>query len=138
AGAQVDARVREHRGGRIEQVGAREPGFVTGDLHDGVGHRSHRRQPALERRPHARSLTMPTMMARPPRPDHRIALLTGCPSRPPGVVANGCPASIVWGASLESGRKARGSSLVLASKPPEAAWQNRDWRLVLVGPIQAY
>src|SRR5256714_1750295 len=74
ADAEVDTRVRDHRGGRIEQVGAGEPGLVTGDLHDGAGHRIHRRQPALKRQPHTRSLTMPTMLARPPRSDHPIAV----------------------------------------------------------------
>ena len=74
--AQVDTRVRDHRRGRIEQVGAGEPGLVTGDLHDGAGHRIHRRQPALKRQPHAESLTMATMLARPPRSDHRFAVRT--------------------------------------------------------------
>jgi hypothetical protein len=64
----------------MEQIGAGEPRLITGDLHDGAAHRVHRWQPALERQRHTRSLTMPTMLARPPRSDHRIALPTGCRS----------------------------------------------------------
>ena len=91
ADAQVDTRVRDHRGGRIEQIGAGEPGLVAGDLHDGAGHRVHRRQPALKRQPHTRSLTMPTMLARPPASDHRLAASgpLGCASCPAG---RGCAA----------------------------------------------
>ena len=41
ARGQVDTRVRDHRGGRIEQIGTGEPGLVAGDLHDGANHRIH-------------------------------------------------------------------------------------------------
>ena len=51
---QVDAGVRDHRRGRVQQVAAGEAGLVAGDLHDGAGDAGHRRQAALRRQPHPR------------------------------------------------------------------------------------
>ncbi len=59
------------------QIDTGESGLVTGDLHNGAGHRIHRRQPTLKRRSHTGSPTMPTTVTCAPSSNNPIPPGTG-------------------------------------------------------------